>query len=302
MQLVAHIIISAFGIHFAQCKPFAIDVSGKGKHTQQEEPSAAQIDKSVLKLNRHIFKGNVLQSNAYVKRWAILFCLPWYPPCQAFQELYNEVAKEEQDARNTDIWMSEIRFAQVDCAVDKVLCNEMDVDMMPLVALYEKQDETARFTWRNHNEHPHELLNSFLSMELAKDEVRDENIEAEFGKMNPIVLKCFSWFETMWLCTMRFLMDQDIRTLVGTIFISLAIWVLMKVLAHRAPQEPRRQCDAVKLSTLIPHYMFLSSGSQGDAAAFIYNQASSIGSCESEELHGRTHTEQPSKDSGSILL
>lgn len=304
MQLVAHLITSALAIHFAFGQPVTIDLDGKGKHKQEEEPSAAQIDNSVLKLNRHIFKGNVLQQDSYVKRWVVLYCLPWFAPCQAFQKAYNTVAKEEQQRRNTDIWFSNLRFAQVDCATDKVLCNDMDVDMVPLVTLYEEQHEAARFYWSDRTKNPNELLNSFLADALAKDEVRAGKFEPEFVWESDIAFECFRWFETMWLRRTWFVMDQDFRTLVGTLLVSLSIWVLMKVLVHRGPQEPRIQCSTEKYSAMIPHYyVFLSPGGELDAPAQITKQGNSIGSFAlTEGLCRRTHTEEPIKVSGSILL
>lgn len=306
MQLVAHLINLAFGTHFALCGAKAIDLSGARKREQQEEDaSIVPVDSSVLTLNSHIFKGNVLKHNAYVKRWVVLYCLPWFPPCQRFQELYNVAAKEEQQARNTGIWVSEVRFAQVNCATDKVLCNDMNVGMMPLLAMYENQHEAARLVWGNDNKNPSELLHSFLDSKLAKG-AQSRTRTPPSAWLNNLVLKCSRWLETTWLGRMWFGLDQDARSLIGLVVISLSIWLLVKVFVLRVPHDLRKQCDdymTEKCPTVMPQYVLLNAGSKWDDPACIRKEAVLTGASQSaEELRRRTSYGQPRQVSGSIIL
>lgn len=340
MQLVAHLITLAFSIRFVLCDYIAIDLDGKRKEEQEEESAAAPpIASSVLRLNSQIFKGNVLQHNFYVKRWVVLYCLPWFPPCQTFQKAYNQVSQEQQQARNTDLLFSNVRFAQVDCATDKVLCNDMNVGMMPLVAVYENQHEAARTVW-GQNSDPIELLNSFLAKRLAKAVVSAKKTQPQSAWVSVFVRKCFTWFETSLLGRMWFGIDRDVRTFIGTLFIAITVWSLL----HRFLQPPGIQRAASaeeKCMTSMPQYVLLSPGSQRDDLASSRKQADDVGlfigssvstsrqaedvglfigssvstskqaedvglfigaSVSTEKLHSRTHSEQPSHVSDSIIL
>ncbi|CAE7264506.1 desi2 [Symbiodinium sp. CCMP2592] len=104
----------------------------------QEARAARTASKEdVAYLNRHIFAGNVLKPlGGGVEQWVVSFCPRWWQPCQQLEQTFLEAARNWQSELNTDPSMLRLRFAQVDCAVDKVLCNEEHVTTYPMVALY----------------------------------------------------------------------------------------------------------------------------------------------------------------------
>mmetsp|Transcript_138501 Transcript_138501/g.196034 ORF Transcript_138501/g.196034 Transcript_138501/m.196034 type:complete len:221 (-) Transcript_138501:259-921(-) len=104
----------------------------------QEARAARTASKEdVAYLNRHIFAGNVLKPlGGGVEQWVVSFCPRWWQPCQQLEQTFLEAARHWQSELNTDPSMLRVRFAQVDCAVDKVLCNEQHVTTYPMVALY----------------------------------------------------------------------------------------------------------------------------------------------------------------------
>ncbi|CAE7813272.1 desi2 [Symbiodinium necroappetens] len=104
----------------------------------QEARAARTASKeTVAYLNRHIFAGNVLKPlGGGVEQWVVSFCPRWWQPCQQLEQTFVEAARHWQSELNTDPSVLRVRFAQVDCAVDKVLCNEQHVTTYPMVAIY----------------------------------------------------------------------------------------------------------------------------------------------------------------------
>lgn len=94
---------------------------------------------SALKLNSHIFYGNVLLDDQRVDNWIVLWCVDWHEPCQSLQPAFEQHALEFQDLLNSGSLMNQpVRFARVDCAIDKPLCNEMGVEQYPTVKHYSR--------------------------------------------------------------------------------------------------------------------------------------------------------------------
>eukprot|EP00913_Durusdinium_trenchii_P001525 g1412.t1 len=109
---------------------FAWSTEGPQAYRQQESPVPRSTPyMNVAPLNRHIFAGNVL-------KWIVLFCPKWFQPCQKLEPLFEDLAKTWQTKLNVDSSFTHLRFAQVDCAADKVLCNEQHVTTYPFVAVY----------------------------------------------------------------------------------------------------------------------------------------------------------------------
>lgn len=102
---------------------------------------------SVLMLNRYIFDKSVLQTTQWeIENWIVLFCVSWYEGCQSLEEPYKHLASTWHGLLNTQLLTSKVRFAAVDCAVDKVLCNSQDVKDYPTVIHYAGQRRLA--SWR----------------------------------------------------------------------------------------------------------------------------------------------------------
>lgn len=90
--------------------------------------------KAVTMLNRVTFNKSVTQK--HVDHWIVLFCVDWYQLCQGLWEEYKLMAVywEQHLAKNASSWQATaVRFAEVDCATDKALCNENNVQEYPSV-------------------------------------------------------------------------------------------------------------------------------------------------------------------------
>jgi len=100
---------------------------------------------NVTLLNRFTFEGNVIQGNGRaVDHWAVLFCVDWFEPCMTMRTLFEDLASFYEEELNSDaILSSTVRFAYVDCAVDKPLCNTQDVDGYPSVVHYFEHGQTG---------------------------------------------------------------------------------------------------------------------------------------------------------------
>lgn len=103
---------------------------------------------SVLPLNRFIFKGNVVQClGQHTDHWIVQFCPNWYGPCQKFLPMFKNTSVQWQEKLNSDIVLrSRARFAEVDCATDKELCNDQLVDSYPTVVHYFGGQRVSRWT------------------------------------------------------------------------------------------------------------------------------------------------------------
>jgi len=94
---------------------------------------------SVTMLGRHSFNTTVKQEN--VDNWIVLFCVDWLDHCQGLWHDYRRMAMrwEHSLASNASSWHNTaVRFAEVDCAADKPLCNENHVSMYPSVVHFKK--------------------------------------------------------------------------------------------------------------------------------------------------------------------
>lgn len=103
--------------------------------------------KPLVHLNEVSFDKSVLMdSNNGVRRWVVSFCLGWYDTCAAFERPFMEFARDWENHLNTDLLSTEVRFATVDCATDRVLCNEQDIHQFPKVVMYQDRHAVASWT------------------------------------------------------------------------------------------------------------------------------------------------------------
>jgi len=102
---------------------------------------------SVPVLNRVTFYGNVQDEMEHVQHWVVLYCVEWYNACELMRQTYLDLASSYERALNTNALLQlPVRFAEVDCQVDKVLCNEQHVDWYPEIVHYHRGDMVARWT------------------------------------------------------------------------------------------------------------------------------------------------------------
>jgi len=128
---------------------------------------ASAVRTSVLELNRFTFGGNVLQQDmSHVAHWVVAFCPSWWGPCQNLVGPYTEMSKQWERTLNTALLTKEVRFAMVDCASDKVLCNEQDVESYPTVHHYHEGQRVA--SWSGGRKDDPARLAKWLGGQLAK--------------------------------------------------------------------------------------------------------------------------------------
>jgi len=151
---------------------FAVLTLGQGIiRTEEADPDAAVVTPApnafVAKLNKRTFSGNVLKGEL-VRDWFVFFCVDWYPPCEVLRESYDVLGQVHHTAINDGMLLrSKVRFAQVDCAVDKVLCNEQSVEMYPTVNHYHAGNLTA--AWTGDGKNDGSRLTKWLSKQLPGD-------------------------------------------------------------------------------------------------------------------------------------
>jgi len=134
--------------------------------TSAEEGIVGLMD-PVMRLNRFTFEQTILEEHADpVPHWIVLFCPPWYEPCQALEPIYKNLTQKWQDQLNNAVLSSEVRFAAVDCATEKALCNTQNVDTYPFVAHYRNRKQVK--VWRGKNfDSDATRLRDFLRKELG---------------------------------------------------------------------------------------------------------------------------------------
>eukprot|EP00931_Biecheleriopsis_adriatica_P028140 TRINITY_DN16822_c0_g2_i1.p1 TRINITY_DN16822_c0_g2~~TRINITY_DN16822_c0_g2_i1.p1 ORF type:complete len:251 (+),score=64.07 TRINITY_DN16822_c0_g2_i1:104-856(+) len=99
--------------------------------------TARHMNKHVAELNSVLFTNNVLRPmGGGAEQWIVAFCPSWWEPCQKLDAVLSEQAAMWQSKLNKDAFTSKVRFAKVDCASEKVLCNEQQVHSYPTIAHY----------------------------------------------------------------------------------------------------------------------------------------------------------------------
>eukprot|EP00927_Polykrikos_kofoidii_P062176 TRINITY_DN569_c0_g1_i1.p1 TRINITY_DN569_c0_g1~~TRINITY_DN569_c0_g1_i1.p1 ORF type:complete len:309 (+),score=30.63 TRINITY_DN569_c0_g1_i1:87-929(+) len=108
------------------------------KTNTEDSRGTADLIGPVVRLNDVLFSGNVLRETSHpVGHWIVLFCPSWWGPCQQAMTDFSDLGESWQTKLNTDALLTlSARFARVDCATDKVLCNKMEVADYPTIKHY----------------------------------------------------------------------------------------------------------------------------------------------------------------------
>jgi len=133
-----------------------------------EEKASESLLSPTLKLNRMNFHGNVLQSKGskdLIGQWFVSFCPSWWEPCQRLEAPFAEMTITWENQLNTALLTKDVRFAAVDCAIDKVLCNEQGVETYPTVHRYRDGKRIA--SWSGGRRDDPERLAKWLQRQLA---------------------------------------------------------------------------------------------------------------------------------------
>jgi len=125
------------------------EIAGIFVHDQKDlaEPKAVVTQYHVLHLGRRTFAQTVLPTTSYpVENWIVMFCYSWYEPCQNIADPYSAWSREWEAKLNQDLFTTHVRFATVDCATDKELCNAQEVEGYPHVKHYSEGVAVGKWT------------------------------------------------------------------------------------------------------------------------------------------------------------
>jgi len=100
--------------------------------------------RTLLQMNEFSFNGNVLnRPKDDAVHWIVQFCPHWWDPCVGLTDSFAKVGRKLEEQLNGALFMRNIRFATVDCASEKVLCNEQEVNTYPTTRHYYKGEFVA---------------------------------------------------------------------------------------------------------------------------------------------------------------
>jgi len=124
--------------------------------------------------NRYTFHGNVIRPSDEdrVSQWIVNYCPSWWDHCQILARPFADMAGQWESRLNTEIMNLNVRFAVVDCAVDKVLCNDQYVQGYPTVHRYVKGKRFA--TWTGGSGQDGARLAQWLTQQLNTTAVAKE--------------------------------------------------------------------------------------------------------------------------------
>lgn len=115
----------------------------------------------VLRLNSvTLAKSLLVEDSSEIAQWIVLFCAPWHPNCKASYPIFRKAAEYWQENLNTALFTKEVKFADVDCAVDKVLCNSQDVDRYPVIGHYREGQQVS--LWKAIGKHDEQRASDWL--------------------------------------------------------------------------------------------------------------------------------------------
>eukprot|EP00930_Biecheleria_cincta_P032466 TRINITY_DN2252_c0_g1_i10.p1 TRINITY_DN2252_c0_g1~~TRINITY_DN2252_c0_g1_i10.p1 ORF type:complete len:248 (+),score=36.11 TRINITY_DN2252_c0_g1_i10:70-813(+) len=99
----------------------------------------------VVELNGLLFDGNVLRpSGGGSESWVVAFCPSWWEGCQPLEQLLLKEAATWHGRLNSDDFSAKVRFAVVDCATDKLLCNREGAKTYPTIAHYSQGQQLGQ--------------------------------------------------------------------------------------------------------------------------------------------------------------
>lgn len=165
----AYLIFLAFSaVHIgAHAEVIGVDLSGNSAQDASADDSVVDLLDPVMRLNRFIFDQTILEEHAdEVPHWIVLFCPPWYEPCQALEPAFQQMARKWQEQLNGALLSTEVRFAAVDCATEKALCNTQNVNTYPFVAHYRQRKQVSKWRGKSLNTDAWRL-GAYLEKELG---------------------------------------------------------------------------------------------------------------------------------------
>jgi len=151
-----------------------IDITGESSSKKKADEDKQELltssvgrADSLHRLNRFTFHEMILNEKTNsVPHWIVLFCPPWFEPCKAAEQIFRNRAEHWQEKLNTALFTTEVRFATVDCATEKALCNTQNVDTYPFVAHYLNAEQVSRWRGKSYDTDV-QRFTKFLQQELG---------------------------------------------------------------------------------------------------------------------------------------
>eukprot|EP00928_Gymnodinium_smaydae_P066354 TRINITY_DN49377_c0_g1_i1.p1 TRINITY_DN49377_c0_g1~~TRINITY_DN49377_c0_g1_i1.p1 ORF type:complete len:283 (-),score=46.11 TRINITY_DN49377_c0_g1_i1:80-928(-) len=177
-----------------------LDASINTQEGQHDAADTSLDDSVVLKLTPTIFDGNIFgENNDRVHNWIVFYTLPWFEPCMRLSQEYSALASDWENTLNSGSVLNlNVRFASVNCASHKPLCNTMDADHFPLVRHYRSGKLIA--SWKGRGKDDVSKLKSFLEKQLGDletgHEVREHFVDDVWQSLVELVLPgelVFDW-------------------------------------------------------------------------------------------------------------
>lgn len=111
-----------------------------------QEPSEAPRNGTAL-LSRFSFRESILSGEeGLIDHWVVEYCVHWWEPCQMIAPHYDAVGRKMEEELNAERAVTRrVRFARVNCAMDKVLCNEMGIKDYMVVKHYYEHKEVGSY-------------------------------------------------------------------------------------------------------------------------------------------------------------
>eukprot|EP00441_Pelagodinium_beii_P025131 CAMPEP_0197653312 /NCGR_PEP_ID=MMETSP1338-20131121/34978_1 /TAXON_ID=43686 ORGANISM="Pelagodinium beii, Strain RCC1491" /NCGR_SAMPLE_ID=MMETSP1338 /ASSEMBLY_ACC=CAM_ASM_000754 /LENGTH=266 /DNA_ID=CAMNT_0043228365 /DNA_START=92 /DNA_END=889 /DNA_ORIENTATION=- len=148
-------------------------IDSGSRQLQKNEVVGKALPKHVAELNSVLFAGNALQRlGGGSEEWIVAFCPSWWEPCGNLEQIFSEEAVSWQARLNSDDFSAKVRFAKVDCASDKVLCNEQGVESYPTIAHYLEGQQVRKISLSTNKKMKGNLA-SWLSSQLLREEGPD---------------------------------------------------------------------------------------------------------------------------------
>lgn len=198
-ELAAHNEEQAMGAHFRKLgmrrvRPSNVQVEDPDPDDQVQATVRSDPVLGTLPLNRASFYSTVFEANnvtdlasgvdaEVVEEWVVEFCVHWWTPCTQFEPLFDEAGGAlEAELNDERIVTKKVRFARVNCATDKVLCNEQWVEEYPTVNHYKGRQLVEQWTSRSEKSDTVRLqkwLHKSLVPALTEGEAEEVDVKSE---------------------------------------------------------------------------------------------------------------------------
>ncbi|KAL7201916.1 hypothetical protein ACSBR1_033583 [Camellia fascicularis] len=93
------------------------------------------VEAEVITLTADTFNDKVKEKDT---AWFVQFCVPWCKHCKKLGSLWEDLGKAMEGE-------DEIEIGQVDCGIDKPVCNKVDIHSYPTFKLFYNGEEVAKY-------------------------------------------------------------------------------------------------------------------------------------------------------------